>query len=290
MKGFGFLIQRVLTVLATIALVLVSSLLVKVLFFDKDTSPSDLQVETFPRSDVYLNDKKIGTTPIKKERLTPGKYKVRLIPVGAAGTYSVWEGQLKLVPGSLTFLSRDIGRSAFSGSGQTLYLEKIGGNSAQMMIVSTPDGAKVVVDGLEKGKAPLLLKDLEPGDKEVRLVLPGFADQRVNGRVVSGYRLQIFAEMAHLTYDPNQNSDSLRSTSELLASPSAIPSRPYVTILETPVGFLRMRKDPFITSPELGQVNPNENYHLEEEIQGWVKIKRATDSGWVSEQYVLKVK
>ncbi len=64
-----------------------------------------------------------------------------------------------------------------------------------------------------------------------------------------------------------------------------------IEILDTPVGFLRVRSAPATTTTEAGQVKPKEEYVLLETSKDleWYKIEyKAGKEGWVSSQYAKK--
>ena len=79
------------------------------------------------------------------------------------------------------------------------------------------------------------------------------------------------------------------SSATLISSPSANISNQTITIQETPTGFLRVRKEPTVSSEEIGRVNPGETFTLIEEKTGWYKIElKDKQEGWVSSQYAKK--
>ncbi len=43
-----------------------------------------------------------------------------------------------------------------------------------LTVTSSPDGARVLIDGIARGRTPLTLSHLDPGERRVRLVLDGF--------------------------------------------------------------------------------------------------------------------
>ena len=74
-----------------------------------------------------------------------------------------------------------------------------------------------------------------------------------------------------------------------------------VEILQTDVGFLRVREEPNTSSEVVGQVNPGERYDVLEENSGWYKIEvelivYGEDGGiptkilgWVSGEFAKKL-
>ncbi len=288
--------KKIALVFSVVLLLILSVFVVKLSFFDKEPTLAAIQVDSFPRAEVLINGRKVGTTPYTQEKMTVGEYHVRLIPIGSGGTFYIWEGKVPLFGGGLTYISRDLGSTPSNGAGQMLYQRRgVNSSTGELIVVSTPDGAQVAVDGIVKGKASTIIKNLDRGNHDITITLTGFADQIVPAKIEPGYRLHVFVDLAPLQLDflAADGSASARPTADLL-DPSIATSgglvKPYVVILDTPLGFLRLRKDPFITSPEIGQVLPKEQFPLLNEESGWVRIKRASDSGWVSDQYVEVIK
>ena len=63
-------------------------------------------------------------------------------------------------------------------------------------IMSTPPGAIVFVDGVERGKTPLVVAEVAPGIHEIRLSKPGFAELTMNKSVRAGRDETISASLA----------------------------------------------------------------------------------------------
>lgn len=259
--------------------------------WEKQPRYASVRIDSIPRATVYLDDREVGQTPYFGERMAPGEYRIKLLPGFAdKGTFSLWETKVRLTAQTLTYVARELGDSEETSGGQILTLEKLaGGRMAQVAVVSTPDGVQVAIDGLPRGKTPLFLSDLGAGDHEVVVSRDGFGDQVIRGRVVPGYRLNVVVKLARVEAG-GVLPPELTSPPEVVATSSGEPLKPYVVIKETPTGFLRVRADPETVATEVGRVIPGEKYSLQEEIFGWVRIKLATYSGWVSEQYIEKVR
>lgn len=68
---------------------------------------------------------------------------------------------------------------------------------------------------------------------------------------------------------------------------AAVVGTKKATVLETGVGWLRVRDEPGLDGQELTKVNVGESYEVLEESSGWVKIKISDGvEGWVSDTYV----
>lgn len=250
----------------------------KSIIFDRQkNSFSVLQVDATPQSAVLLNDQNVGNTPYLNEKLKSGEYKIKV---------SDWETKLTLIPDTLTYISRNSGPTEEQSSGQTLILEKLASERAsEMVIVSIPGQAFVRLDGLDKGKTSLVVDNPANRDHMVVVSIPGYSSEIIRARTISGFRLNIIVKLAKITAEPKPTIGLLDST------PSAqLLVKPYVVIKPTPTGFLRVRMQPSTDSTESGQVKPAEKYPLLSETDGWVEIKLPNITGWVSDQYVEKIK
>ncbi len=274
-------------------LLLAIGLGLKVFLSGNNTSQAALRIDSFPRSTVSINDKVVGQTPYNNEKITAGTYSLKLDPTLQSGeSLHPWRTTIKLTAGTLAYLSRDIAPSDDQSAGQILTLEPlVSGKSAELAVISDPDKAKVFIDGLDQGVAPLVLKNILAGDHIVIVSQDGHSDQIVHGKIINGYRLNVIVKLGMLSGSQATGSAQLRPSSDLIASISGSEiSKPYVIIKNTPTGFLRIRTDPTSTATEVGQVKPNEKYPLLSETADWVKIKLPDIFGWVSDQYVDKIK
>ncbi|MDO8514968.1 MAG: PEGA domain-containing protein [bacterium] len=269
-----------ISIIGVILLLLGIGLLVKIFVLDGQ-GVAAVQIQSFPKADVYLNDTKVGQTPYKDEKLKPGDYAVKL-----TADALLWTGKVKLYNDTITFINRDLADIAENSGGEILTLEKlVDDKSMEVAVVSQPDGAIVKVDGKSVGTAPLTVSDITPGDHEIGLSYPGYRDRFVRGRAVAGYRLNVAVQLGKTDDAP------VVTPTPKQATPSATLAKPYVTIKETPTGWLRVRFSPSTSATESGRVNPGDKFPLLDEQTGWAKIRfKDLLEGWVSDSYVEKVK
>ena len=102
---------------------------------------------------VSVNGVRKGNTPLSLKDIAPGKYKVA---VGRPG-YETWEKNIEIVSGDELTLT------------PTLTPRKAG-----LTIKSEPAGAAVSLDGKRKGKTPLTMDDVEPGEHAVVATLSDY--------------------------------------------------------------------------------------------------------------------
>ena len=269
-------------------------------FVNRTSGKGALQVTSNPKSTVYLNGKAIGQTPLCKcevnDMINIGEYTVRLVPV--SGSFSPFEEKIKISKSVLTVVDRTFGSGATS-DGSVISLSPLDNSKGmELLVISFPDNAQVMVDGNSSGRTPISIKDLTESDHEVKIIKDGYKEKSIKIRMVLGYKLLVEAFLGinqeaisiTPTITPSVNpSLSLTPSPNLKQNPSIAPSSQSVLILQTPTGFLRVRNDASLGSAEIERVLPGEIYDLLDEQVGWFKIKlKDGQIGWISSQYAQK--
>jgi hypothetical protein len=244
-----------------------------------------LQVTSLPQSNVYLNNKLIGKTPLckceGKDMLPTGDYTVKLVPI-AGDNLSSFEQRITITKSILTVVDRTFGVKAES-SGFIVSLTPLSDTSAISVFLSSfPSDARVTIDGNDMGKTPLLIKTITASDHDVTLSKDGYTDKTIHVHTNTGYQLNASISLAILPPDA--------STSANFQNAALTPiQKPKIVILQTPTGFLRVRSEPSLAASESGQVKPGEVYDFVDEQEGWYKIKLSPgQEGWVSASYAQK--
>lgn len=309
MKARGIII-----IVSILALVLIG-LVVKSKFFSQ-AAPGALQISTTPRSTVYVDGTQAGVTPFFDEKIKAGEHTIKLVPESSGEPLATWEGKVNLVPGILTVINRNFGISDSQSSGEIITLEKIGRkDKSTLAVISVPDQAVIKVNGEPKGFSPLTIEDLDPADYQITISSSGYEEKSVSAHTVGGYKLIVNVKLAQQMEGIQEATASGETTDSLTPTPSTKltptpstkvtptpkttpgagvtpPAKPYVTVKDTPTGFLRVRVEPSTSATEAAQIKPGEMYpYLNEEKSGWLKIEYAADkSGWVSGVYVDLIK
>ena len=85
--------------------------------------------------------------------------------------------------------------TASSRPGTAAKVERPVAGSGTLAVESRPVGASVRINGRARGKTPMLLTDLEPGEYRVVMSMPGFRDFATTVRVVAGERVRAAASL-----------------------------------------------------------------------------------------------
>ncbi len=284
------------------------------LFILSDSGKGALQVTSHPLSKVYLNNAFIGNTPLclceTNTMIAAGDYTIRLVPLDS--TFEEFTEKIMLTKGVLTVVDRKFGKGATS-EGSIISLTPLANAKAtELLILSFPDKANVLLDSDTSGTTPLSLKNLTDSDHTLKLRRNGYLDKNVRIRTPLGYRLTATVYLALNeantpvpTVEPAPSGSA--TTPTISVTPSAGPTLKFtptptptkvnptskagstVTILSTPNGFLRVRESPSVSSAEVARVKPGETYTTLEEQPGWYKIKTTDGTvGWISADYAKK--
>ena len=262
---------------------------------------------------VFLNGERLNESTVLTDanftNLRPGEYSVRLVPDDPQ--LYTYEKSIRLLSGSSVTITWSFGPTFDTSSGEITMLEKLS-NSQQsdLTVIATPENAIVRLDGQSKGFTPINLAGLTPGAKTLTVTAPGYIERTTSPALQQGYRTIVESKLASQQVDLDPTTltpDSISTDSGQLvdetsptASPTPTPAPgdpitvgqqlttpPYVTVLETGTGWLRVRAEANASSAELVKVTVGSRMkYLEETTNGWHKIEvQAGQLGWVSGQY-----
>lgn len=261
-------------IIIIIGLVVICFVIVRVLGSKK----AAILVESVPDANVYINDELKGKTPYETES-SPGEIRLKLEPLPSDTPMSPYETNVSLAEGVKTIVRRKFTGEGGDGSGEIISFEKTTNSDASLSVISIPDGVSVSVDSKPQGVTPLKISSLSPGDHGISITSRGYENRDFSVHIVQGYTLTAIVDL--------EKTNSSQTNQE--------PSQPIydktVKILDTPVGFLRVRKSPEISSEEVEQVFPGKTYPLvsTSDDKKWYEIGlTATESGWISAQYATE--
>ncbi len=257
--------------------------------FFTDRGKGALQITSVPKSKVFLNGKLLGETPLGKyeaaDMLKTGEYTIRLVP--QEGDFSPFEQKIKITKSVLTVVDRTFGKGS-EGEGSIITLTPLlDKKSLELLTLSFPQEAEVLLDSNTKGKTPILLKNITDSEHILTLEKKGYKQKTIRIRITAGYKLEALVFLGV--------SESLNNTSNVpvipIASPSATPAVIKVTILQTPTtdNHLNVRESPSLSGKIIDQVFTGEIFDFIDEQNGWFEIKLVNGkTGWVSAQYAKK--
>jgi len=277
-------VRKILFVFGCILLALLIFFIL-VFVVNKRPEKGALQVTSSPASEVYLNDKHIGKTPLclcqGNNMVDVGDYTIKLVPT--SGDFEPFQNKITVTQKILTVVDRSFAQTALAQASIITLKEIEDKKQAQISIVTFPSGADAYLDNNLVGHAPILLKNVTESDHEIKVSKSGYKEKSIRVRALLGYRLD---SIIYLGVDPNAAEES-----EQEATPSAsLTTGQKLIIQDTPTGFLRVRETPSTSANEVGRVNPGEEYELLDEQNGWyqIKLKDGKTTGWVSGQYAKK--
>jgi len=266
-------------------------LLVYLIFFSGRNpfrkKPAGLDITSSPSgSEVYLDGKVIGTTPLLLLDLAPGRYQLKLVPPGET-SLSSWETTLTLTSSLSTVVHKDFALAESDSASYTLTLEKTPGHT-YLSLVTDPATVNLTLDGKPSGYTPLTQSSVNPGTHHLSLTSPGYHPLELEINAIENYHLVVSAKLAAAPIILSSPSPASAS-----AQPSPSPSSgPTVLIEETDTGWLRVRQEPSSSAIELGKVNVGERlpYLGETTDTGWHKVEFEGESGWISSRYAKLIR
>ncbi len=248
-----------------------------------------LQITTNVKSQVTLNGKDIGTTPVclcEDKTIIADTYDLKITPSDTS--LQPFSAKVDVNGGVLTAIERTFLPGALASS-YILTLEKTNISTPQIFIATVPDNALISIDGDSKGATPFS-QNLSASEHEVEIEKNGFAKKTVRVRAVANYKLILNVILGTDT----GLEDSVPTTaptpvpSETISPTQALQTN--VLITNTPTGFLRVRATPSVGGTQIAEVKPGEKYIYVDENDSWFEIQLNDGSkGWVSKSYTQKV-
>lgn len=258
-----------------------------------------LKIDTSMPATVYLDDKNMGSTPFILNPLDVKKYQLRVVPTD--GSLVPYETVVKVFSNFETTVDWQFATTGDASSG--FIFEEGKANSAKLAeleIVTSPDNVPISINGKNEGFSPLVLDKLTQGDYKLELQAPGYISSSRDVRLIQGKRLVITAKLARkplaiatpsaqLAPLPTPSPSAVpKATPKSMPSATITTAKPYIEVLDTPTGYLKVRGGPSTMFPVLGQLDIGDTvpYDGQETVDHWFKIAyEATNSAWVSGQY-----
>lgn len=258
-----------------------------------------IQVTSDPQGTVQINQENSGLSPFTRSDLKAGEYNIKIIPQDP--TLQSWESRVSLIGGTMTIVDRHLAVNPTQSHGYILYFTKIDKKeSSEISITSIPNSVSVLIDGQPFGFTPTFNNSITSGSHTITFTAPGYQEKVITANVETSHKLNIDVQLASqsieipLTPTPTATpSASPTPTTQpgtitplpTQATTSAIP-KPYVEILSTPTGWLRVRQDSTTSSSEIAKINPGDKFPYLKSQSSWYQIEYQTDKkGWISSTY-----
>lgn len=271
-----------------VALIVLSMLAGAFFLFRNRLNPAQAKLEiarTNVPAHVFINGEQVAQATPYEKYLKSGEVTVRLVPVSSDKPLALWETRVVLTEGVTTVIRHEFGETNNQSQGEILSFEKIGGKKAEIAVVSVPDSAQVQFNGEVRGFTPLPINNATANSHTLLVSHPGYISREIEGlQPVSGYRLTVIVLLAE---DP---AEKAKKEAQEEAFEEGV-EQTEVEILETGVGFLRVRQDPSKASSEVAKVTPGKTYPFIEESEDkeWFKIEyEKGKTGWISAEYAKK--
>ncbi len=253
-----------------------------VLIVNRDSGKGALQVTSIPSSQVFLEGKYAGKTPLclceLQQLLNAQDYNIKLVPTQKG--FKPFEQKITIYQGVLTVVDRTFDQQIAASTGSLITLSPIDEKTmSQLLVLSFPSKAQVILDSNSMGTTPLLFKDITTSDHEIKVLKDGYKEKNIKVKAISGKRLEVTMNLGIKTDI---------SSSGLIASTSATIFTK-VVILDTPTGYLRVREKDSINSPQIATVNPGDKLDFIAEKDEWYEVRLTEGkTGWISASYARK--
>lgn len=266
--------------------------------------PAALQVMSEPQANIFLNDNYVGQSTFYDDNLKPGEYTIKLQK--SDQPEQEWQAKIGLYPSVVTVVNRSFAPTDVESSHYIVEMQQIGENeAAKIALVTIPDNVIVKLDGQPEGFTPITLNNIAEGSHTISIVAPGYREESINIQATRGYQILITASLgktealiapptptpgptASPSATPIVTPAAQQVTPSATSSASASPTPPYVTILETGTGWLRVRSAPSgLTQNEVAKIDVGDTYpFIESSEDGWYKIEYAPgEAGWISAKF-----
>lgn len=261
-------------------LILTILFLLIVLVVNREGGRGALQVTSVPESQVFLEGKYIGKTPLclceLPQLLEVGDYNIKLVPTQSG--FKNFEQKITLHKGVLTVVDRTFDKDVAASSATVITLSPIDDeNISELLIVSFPSKAQVILDSNSVGTTPYLT-DVTSSDHEIKLLKDGYKEKVIKVKGVVGKKLEVTMSLGI----------KMNLSEKARASVSAATT-PKVIILNTPTGYLNVRKENSVGSDLITTVNPGDILDLISEDEDWFEVKLPDGkTGWISATYARK--
>ncbi|MBI3342239.1 PEGA domain-containing protein, partial [Candidatus Curtissbacteria bacterium] len=150
--------------------------------------PAALQVSTVPEASIFLDGKHLGKTPFYSDQLKAGTHTLKI-----AASEANYVAQIDLRESTLTVINRQLATNYLAQAGEILTLEPA---KSGFLVLSSPSGASLVVDGKLQGQTPALVENIAEGEHKVEISKEGYLQRQFAIKIAKNYQLQAQVTLA----------------------------------------------------------------------------------------------
>lgn len=251
-------------------------------WFSDSSSKTELLVIVQPVAEVFLNGQSLGNSPLSKS-IQAGEYTLEIKKDGYSPrtlTIAVKEGYRLNVSANLSVNPLPEEVSELSVGGDNIKVMDLSTSATSLLadFAAWVEGVAFYAAADEANDYSYFLtaegKLYDPDGSEIALT----SITQQEGSITIGYLGESGKE---ITAAASTTLDQLQT--------ALFPPPPQVKILETGVGFLRVRSGPGTNHSEIGKATPGEQFDYLGEEGSWIKIDFRGTEGWVSGQYAQKL-
>ncbi|MFH1547137.1 MAG: PEGA domain-containing protein [bacterium] len=142
------------------------------------------------KSEVYLDDKKIGETPLSLDNLSPGDFTIDIKRVTSQDSfYTTISKEIHIEPNTRTLVEVEIGPSDQFSSTSVIYYRDNNSSNSSMYLNSNPSNGTITVDGTEYDGSPVVIEDIEGGEHTISVEADGYEPLEISVISRDGYTL-----------------------------------------------------------------------------------------------------
>jgi hypothetical protein len=253
-----------------------------IVWFSESSTGTELLAISNPSADIYLNDEHLGESPLSKA-VDVGEYDLEIRKEG----YFPRKMKISIKEGFRLNVSANLSLNPFPETSKTL-----SSPSSNLTVYDlSNDQPLLSADPASwvRGAVFWASRDEDETEYDFFLTYEGKLYDS-SGSEVSLSSLSKTSEKYTLGYlGTNRSLTSAANKTLNSISSKFYPVPPKVRILETGVGFLRVRSGPGTNYSEIGKATPGDKYNYLGKSGDWFKINFNGDNGWVHSDYAEKL-
>ncbi|MEX0587240.1 MAG: SH3 domain-containing protein [Patescibacteria group bacterium] len=255
----------------------------QIAWFSDSSTGSELVVISRPTAEVFLNGESLGDSPLSKP-LDPAEYDLEIKKDG----YFPLKVKVAVKEGFRLNISANLALNPFPDEPK-----KLSSPHTSLTVWDLSSSSSVLSAdpaGWVAGAVFWMSRIEEPAAYDFFLTNGGKIYDATGSEVSLTSLTQISdpKTIGYLGEDPGKMASAASTALSSLAS-RIYPAPAKVQILDTPIGYLRVRSGPGTSYSQIGQAPEGSKYTYLGEQGDWFKIQFGSKEGWVSKDYSKKL-